>query len=618
MSDLTQDTQMNFSATAEPVLREMRKIIAQQKQAEDAMLATAKAAEKGATAAADALKNQGDAVKKLRAETEKLRESHEKVHEGWGKLGHLLSGAALVHGIKKLVEVQDEWVKKLVETNLEYDKISRKVMLQAVMSEPEFKRTFTEKLGPAAVKIGMERDVALEVAKQMMAYGVSPKEALGGETFKEIAGGVTAMGTNDAPEAAAAVISFMRGRDIKVTPENTRALLEKFSAMKEQSKFNSADIIEMAQIGAVTKSAGISDEEFLAAFVTLKHEGELPGSEVGTSLKNILVKMIAPEETDKKLLDQIGGPGASKKITPRGAGGFGQALQNLADITNRLPDEDTKLAFLGRMFGERQIKGASTLLANLHSTEEHVGFEGHLKQMAAGREILAKNIQTATSGPVATKARIEGQKFIDTQQQRDFETNWELFMQAQDAASVKSGESAPRRWIEDKARRTWATTLWALDPTKLFRSPTGASEYFGQNEKEIFEQFTQASPLSELPGAPGYQAPKPLASQALPKFAPGFDPLSVNVAGEQRAREAQERLKSVQLEREVVEAQRTKREAEFKESGGRVDERERKLLDREFGATIGKLDATIAELNVTLKTIQLENDRAEVRRNAQN
>lgn len=149
-----------------------------------------------------------------------------------------------------------------------------------------------------------------------------------------------------------------------------------------------AKVNEMAfafQAGAaVAHQANLSIEEYTTSLALLSREG-IKGSDAGTSVKSMLMALIAPTERSRTMMEALGvsvydGSGKMR--------GFTEIIGQFEQKLGRLTEQDRNLA-LGRIFGTDGIRAAEIIfnkgVAGFTEMEAKVNHEGAAAELAAAK-----------------------------------------------------------------------------------------------------------------------------------------------------------------------------------------------------------------------------------------
>lgn len=138
----------------------------------------------------------------------------------------------------------------------------------------------------------------------------------------------------------------------------------------------------MKQASTVSDHYGMSLEETAATLAVLAKRN-IEGSAAGTAVRNMMNELATPTKAAKEAIDALGiqifdGKGKLK--------GYVDILREVRDKTEGL-NEQSRLAYIDRIFGERGGKAANALLGDLDA------FEEKLKEIEKGSEGFTKSVE---------------------------------------------------------------------------------------------------------------------------------------------------------------------------------------------------------------------------------
>jgi TP901 family phage tail tape measure protein len=153
------------------------------------------------------------------------------------------------------------------------------------------------------------------------------------------------------------------------------------------AKFGSAEIPQITEallkFGAVAKSTGTSVEESTAMIELLAEKG-LKGAEAGTALRNVMLKLSAPDALPKEAQERLEGLGISLTELANPALSITQKLEMLKPLT-----EDT--GALMKVFG---TENATASLALLQNTERIKELNGQMYEQGTATEQAQQRTNT--------------------------------------------------------------------------------------------------------------------------------------------------------------------------------------------------------------------------------
>ena len=180
-----------------------------------------------------------------------------------------------------------------------------------------------------------------------------------------------AEGLNAVTESAIK-LSKASGMDLPASATALTDALNQFGAPAEKAGefinvlangalFGSAEIPQVTEallkFGAVAKTSNVSIEESTALIEMLASKG-LKGAEAGTALRNVMLKLSAPDALPKEAKDMLAGLGINMKKLSDTSVPFAERLKALKPI---LKDETAQI----KVFGVENVVSAKNLLMNI-------------------------------------------------------------------------------------------------------------------------------------------------------------------------------------------------------------------------------------------------------------
>ena len=172
---------------------------------------------------------------------------------------------------------------------------------------------------------------------------------------------------------------------------------------------NMEDMFEAIKKGAPTfTAAGQSLESFNTLLGVMANSG-VKGSEAGTSLRNVMLRLSNPVKEAQNVLDKLG------ITTQDSAGNFRDVIDILADFETGLKGMGTaqRTAALSTVFGTRAVTGVNILLAE--GTDQLKAFRSELEASGGASRDMAEIIRSSLQNRLAAlrSAAIEtGFKFL--------------------------------------------------------------------------------------------------------------------------------------------------------------------------------------------------------------
>lgn len=172
-------------------------------------------------------------------------------------------------------------------------------------------------------------------------------------------------------------------------------------------------------VGPIAKQANIAIEDVSAMIGVLGNAG-IRGSEAGTGLRAVFLRMLGPMRRAEKELAGIGIRGKVLKELQKdlGEGNVEKALHTIAAATSALPDQE-RIKVLSKIFGQEAVTAASVLLdASVNTSDKGLhalaqanrDVEGTTNRLAAVMEDNLAGELTRTSSAISGLAIQVGEK----------------------------------------------------------------------------------------------------------------------------------------------------------------------------------------------------------------
>ncbi len=401
---MSDDQDMVWKCDVTNQLAAINKLIAQNAALESSLMKCAKAAEQGASIAADAYKQQNKATRDLIEQNENLKKKLEEVktkqeESGKGWEGIKERGVELaVEGVKKLIELQVEWNEKIDLSYEKWQSGTRALQQQMELLDPEFKKTM-KSVGAIAAEFKVSAIEAGKVSSSLQSQGVNQKDAMGGVLKSVLQGTEAGVIQGDRSEVAAGLIKFVESQGKQATAKNideaNRALA---GAQAGGGKLTTEDFHQMISGMAAATEAGISPDVYLSEFMAMTKHGGLRGRQVKTQIPKIAADLKNITGAGQTALKAIGvDPDAIAKMQ------MNQAMELIGgQMKGRIKPED-EASFL------KQISPAAhtALGVGIHLAERT---RQTLTEMA-DPEHLAKRLEIGTTG--VEKARLAREQFVE-------------------------------------------------------------------------------------------------------------------------------------------------------------------------------------------------------------
>lgn len=475
MADTT--ATMEFSGDGRKAVNEIDKIIASQRAMKQAIVASGKAAKMVTDEARRAMEAYTQSTNRQTVENERLRikieEMKRKLEEArdsqrtfgseamtmYGKINQILGVAGIGLSLTNIVSLQRQWLDDLKQTARLQDEQSRRVMVQANMSSPEYQRTLREQIIPSASRAAVPSMVAEQIYADIVSAGVNPQQAAGGALSEAMIAG-KATGSEDMRAFVQGLASSLLAQNKDFSPENVRAEAVPFKEIFDKTKVQASDMQDMAKAMGFLTQIGMAPDEVRAAFAVQKNV--MAGPEAETSIRRIFGAMRTASSIPSKnaMLEVLGGADQIDMVGESPA----QALQNLRDMMDRLPEEQ-KAGMLTKLFGEKQVAGATYMLNNIDTFVRN-------QDLQRVSENYDKAAREATAGDNAAAVRRENEKrLLDL---RDFDRKRDVVGRA---AEIQLEQQ--RRGDAPFIRDLWKyfadnAIAMGLDPTVVSQWPPGS------------------------------------------------------------------------------------------------------------------------------------------------
>lgn len=176
---------------------------------------------------------------------------------------------------------------------------------------------------------------------------------------------------------SAITLSQASGMDLPASATALTDAMNQFGAPAEEAsrfinvlangaKFGSAEIPQVTEallrFGAVAKTSNVSIEESTALIELLAEKG-LKGADAGTALRNVMLKLSAPDALPKKAKDELEALGISFDVLTNESIPFSERLEELKPLL----DNNTALV---RTFGVENAVAATSILGNIDRLKE--------------------------------------------------------------------------------------------------------------------------------------------------------------------------------------------------------------------------------------------------------
>lgn len=230
--------------------------------------------------------------------------------------------------------------------------------------------------GASGADLQFYKDQAVDLGKKVEGGATAVVEAykLIGSAKPELLNNARAL---DAVTQSAITLSKASGLDLPEAATRLTDAMNQFGAPAEEAgrfidvlangaKFGSAEIPQVTdallKFGAVAKTSNVSIEESTALIEALAEKG-LKGAEAGTGLRNVMLKLSAPDALPKEAKDMLDKLGISFEKLQDTSLPFSERLKELKPLLN----DNTALV---KTFGTENAVVATNLLTNIDRVDE--------------------------------------------------------------------------------------------------------------------------------------------------------------------------------------------------------------------------------------------------------
>lgn len=608
---------MIWDADSSSVEDAQRKMISNEKEWEKASLSAVKNASKGYQLIAEHLQKNNAATRQLINENEKLKAKMAEVGKSQESIGSqlktvyagvagILSGQ-VARAIMHVIDLEDQWNRKLAETGVSVDEVARKFQVQTLMSDKDFSEKFQKEILPLAETFKINPLDVLELGRQAFTSGISQQNL--NEVLREIIIGAKATnvgGGQELLEFGKASIGVLKasGKDAgEIKGTDIRGFTQPLSQAFSSKQIEGKDTLSLvAKAGGLIQGFGVDQNELISLFTTLIDRGQLSADEAATKMGGILTKLRTPDEEVAKQL----GPELTAALRDK------SVLQSLTNLqtgldqgmkTGRITEADRD-QLLKKLFGQENLSAAMILMKNTQFAQGIMGTFGQDTQ-------LREAIKIATSGPAATEQAIAAQEMGVRQEQSPQAVKNEQVIRLAMLELESQGYGGFRRGMAERILRIRASAgsdvlQGLLNESEVKNdwwnswsaaAPTGAA-YRGDFGKRVQERYLRATQAAGVTG-PAVAVPVPQLQQR--EFGSAFagDPL------EKKIKEQEIKIKEKELE---VEALKLKAEDPKSRKGKEATPAEKKALG---------LDVQEQQLDVMkqmLRELQLNKKKEEQRK----
>lgn len=361
------------------------------------------------TAEFDAQRKKVDALKTAVAGAK--RELNVPIISSWGEIATSMGGAtttatALFRALQNVAAAQRQTVSEAADQIVAIDTLARKMQIQAGLTDPETKAA-TQTIIDQSSDAGLKAEVGFKAATQLAGSGF--QDPVGSGTLKTVLDTIQATSFQGSPEQlVSALTEALNAYGIPKTNENLKSLAVAAQGVFKQTDFQLTELQDFAKSASVFESAGMSLNQALAGFTTLREV--LPAEQAGTGMRNFvnILKTAGGDKSNTKSLNSMG-------LKPDQVDFVGesldQVLQTLKGAIGNMDKAERQIA-LGNLFGRENIASAELLIAR----QDRVG---ELEKLQNNPAQFETDLGVAAGGMQAERNRIENQRSIDAMKNSD-------------------------------------------------------------------------------------------------------------------------------------------------------------------------------------------------------
>lgn len=303
-------------------------------------------------------------------------------------------GAALTLAVRKVKELRQE----AERTAIALEKSAKKLQIQAGLTDLQSEKA-QQRTAALAQKTGFGVLAIDRINTELVSQGFNkPLQTGASAAFISFLQASNQAEDADLEEFVSAFSKELLAGGKQKTGKNLLALALRARGLFKSTPFQAPDLAELSKARAIAKQVGVTEEQFLSAGTILKEK--LPAAESATGLRNVLLRIGAPEKTGLKALKKAG-------VDPKSIDLIGetlpQALKTLGAALQALPGEE-KLRFLKDIFGQKVAVPALALIEGAQAGK----FE-KFAEFQRDREGFEKAVRVARRGvgPGIAKSKAE-------------------------------------------------------------------------------------------------------------------------------------------------------------------------------------------------------------------
>jgi len=343
----------------------------------------------------DALKKQLD---ELKTKNEAWTQAMSSAKSAISALGISLSVGGILKMIESFIEAQEKWNQEIVRTQVEYDKVARKLQVQALMKDEDFKEVRQNVLTPIARQYNMAGlEAPTELYQALFSQGIT-KEHMPEVMKQVIEGGRAIPGMGDEQLADFGIAMVRQLQDKGYTPDQiggdqmARATVPATNVAGRLRLNKGSDYLAMQQqVGASAEQLGVDPNQMLAEIYAIApHAGGREKAAQG--LQRILLHL--KSEAGQEAMGVAVSDAFNEKL---GQGNVIGAFSTLNDALGQMSPQERELK-LGKLFPARQGIVGRALLGRQGEAADFVRGLGDKSRIEAAQDIAGR-------GSARTEAR---------------------------------------------------------------------------------------------------------------------------------------------------------------------------------------------------------------------
>ena len=289
----------------------------------------------------------------LKTKNEELAHYTEMAKKGFEALGVSLSISGILEMIHKFVEAQEKWNKEIINTQVEYDKVARKLQVQALLKDEEFKHVRDKVIAPIASQYNFGGlDQPTELYSALRSQGVEEKHIP--EVMKQVIEGgraIPGMADEQLPDFAIAMVRQAQQRgwqagqiDQKVMSRMVIPATNMAGALRMRT---GGEFMAMQEsVGNTAEGLGLDPNELMAEVAALgPHVGK---DKAAQGIQKTLLRL-----KSEKAQEAMGENVAAAFNEKLNQGSVIGAFSTLGDALNQLSPEDREKK-MAQLFPARQ------------------------------------------------------------------------------------------------------------------------------------------------------------------------------------------------------------------------------------------------------------------------